>query len=263
MRLRRSIMSIVVLSLAAAACSSSATPTPSPTEAPTSAPAASASEAAASPGESAAPSGAVASPSAEASAQPSGPPASLPPTTTFTFTGDKTANSKPFTMWTPARVSWSSSGSGPFTAVVVPTGGVNNISTGTIADVSGRASGTTWIYGDGTSSEVTINVTASGKFGVTVMSPVPPTVLSLPANFNGSFGMTTQPFSASGDITITYSTQADFDLTVIDATTGYSVVDAASATGATSSSTVVHDLNGTYAFDVTSKARWSIQVKGP
>ena len=263
MRLRRSIMSIVVLSLAAAACSSSATPTPSPTEAPTSAPAASAGEAAASPGESAAPDrrGGVAERRGVGAAVRTA--RSLPPTTTFTFTGDKTANSKPFTMWTPARVSWSSSGSGPFTAVVVPTGGVNNISTGTIADVSGRASGTTWIYGDGTSSEVAVNVTASGKFGVTVMSPVPPTVLSLPANFNGSFGMTTQPFSAAGDITITLLDQADFDLTLIDATTGYSVVDAASATGATSSSTVVHDLNGTYAFDVTSKARWSIQVKGP
>jgi hypothetical protein len=262
MRLRRSIMSIVVVSLAAAACSSSATPTPSPTEVPTSAPAASASEAASSSG-SAAPSNAGASPSAEASAQPSGPPASLPPTTTFTFKGDKTANSKPFTMWTPARISWSSSGSGPFTAVVVPTGGINNISTGTIADVTGRASGTTWIYGDGSSSEVTINVTATGSFGVTVMSPVPPTVLSVPANFNGSFGMTTQPFSTSGDIAITYSTQGDFDLTLIDATTGYSVVNAATVTGATMSSTVIHDLNGTYAFDVTTKARWSIQVKAP
>ncbi|MFI5225271.1 MAG: hypothetical protein ACHQ3P_01200 [Candidatus Limnocylindrales bacterium] len=145
----------------------------------------------------------------------------------------------------------------------MPTSGVNNISTGTIADVSGRASGTTWIYGDGTSSQVTINVTATASFGVTVMSPVPPTVLSVPANFNGSFGMTTQPFSASGDLLISYSTQADFDLTLIDATTGYSVVHVATATGATSSSTVIHDLNGIYAFDVTTHARWSVQTKSP
>ena len=263
MRLRHTITSIVALSLAAAACSSSATPTPSPTGAPASAPAASPSEGAASP------SGAATSPSAEASVQPSGAPSSFPPsfppTATFTFRGDKTANSKPFTMVTPARVSWSSNGPGPFNAVVVPTSGVNNISTGTIADVSGRASGTTWIYGDGSPSEVTINVTATGSFGVTVMSPVPPTVLSVPANFNGSFGMTTQPFAVSGDVTIAYSTQGpgDFDLQLIDATTGYSVVDAASATGATTSTTVIHDLAGIYAFDVTSKGRWTVQVKGP
>jgi hypothetical protein len=167
-------------------------------------------------------------------------------------------------MITPALVSWSSNGPGPFTAVVVPTGGVNNISTGQIADVVGRASATTWIYGDGSSSQVTINVTASSKFGVTVMSPVPPTVLSVPANFNGSFGMTTQPFSATGDVTIAYSSQGgDFDLTLIDAATGYSVVHVASASGPTQSSTVIHDLNGTYALDVTTKARWTVQVKGP
>jgi hypothetical protein len=261
MRLRRSIMSIVVLSLAAAACSSSATPTPSQTVAPTPTAAASAPEASAS--GAASPSEAAASPSPAASGAPSSFPPSFPPTTTFTFRGTKTANSKPFTMAPPARVSWSFGGSGAFSATIVPTSGVNTTSTGTIASTSGKGSGDTWIYGS--SSEFTINVTGTGAYSVTVMSPVAPTILPMPADFRGTSGMTTQPFAATGDITIAYVTRGTgpFDISLIDVVTGYSVVDAASGTGATTATTVVHGLNGTYAFDVTSSGPWTVAVKGP
>jgi hypothetical protein len=261
MRLRRSIMSIVVLSLAAAACSSSATPTPSPTAVPSATEAASAPTASAS--EAASQSEAAASPSAAASGLPSSFPPSFPPTTTFTFRGTKTANSKPFTMAPPARVSWSFSGSGAFSATIVPTGGVNTTSTGTIASTSGRGSGDTWIYGS--SAEFTINVTGTGAYSITVMSPVAPTILPMPANFSGTFGTTTQPFAATGDITIAYATQGGgpFDISLIDAVTGFSVVDAAGGTGPTTSTAVVHDLSGTYAFDVTASGAWTVSVKGP
>lgn len=257
MRVRRSIMAIVVLSLAAGACSSSATPTPT-TAPPTPTGSAPAESASAEPSM-------EASPSAEASAAASPAaslPASFPPATTFNYKGSKAGTSAAFDMYTPAQVTWTWSGKGPFTATIAPTGGVNNISTGTIANTTGKGSGSTWIYGDLTKSNYTITTTGTGDFNISVMSPVAPTTLPLPANLQGSSAMTTQPVQISGDVTITYQFRGsgDWDLSLIDATTGASVVDAAGGTGSVASSAVVHDLNGLYAFDVTTNSQWSVMV---
>jgi hypothetical protein len=254
-------MSIVVLSLAVSACSSSATPTP-PAPTPTAAASAEASMEASPSAEASM----EASPSAEASAGASAPaaslPASFPPATTFTFKGSKAGTSPAFDMYTPAQVNWTWSGKGPFNATIAPTGGINNISTGTIANTDGKGSGTTWIYGDLQKANYTITTTGTGDFNISVMNPVAPAVLPMPANLQGATGMTTQPVQISGDVTITYQFRGsgDWDVSVIDAATGASIVHAVSGTGSLASSTVVHALNGLYAFDVATTGQWSIMV---
>jgi hypothetical protein len=252
-------MSIVVLSLAVSACSSSATPTP-PAPTPTAAASVAAESASAE-------ASMEASPSAEASAGASAPaaslPASFPPATTFTYKGSKPGMSAAFDMYTPAQVTWSWSGRGAFNATIAPTSGVNNISTGTIANTDGKGSGTTWIYGDLQKANYTITTTGTGgNFEINVVNPLAPPVLPMPANLQGATGMTTQPVQISGDVTITYQFRGsgDWDVSVIDAATGASIVHAVSGTGSLASSTVVHALNGLYAFDVATTGQWSIMV---
>ena len=196
-------------------------------------------------------------------AVPTGTPASLGPPRTFTDKGSGSHRSKAFTISLPARIDYTFSGAGAFTASIESTDGSGSV--GQVADIIGSNTSRTWVYGDGVNSRVYLDVATTGSFTISVTSHATSAVQSLPAAYDGRWGGMTSPFAASGDVTIRYSHagSGDFIVDVIDASTGEQGDNVVDFVGTGSGETVVAGLDGNYAFVVVADGSWSLAVTQP
>ncbi|MEO8571418.1 MAG: hypothetical protein ABI553_06920, partial [Chloroflexota bacterium] len=163
----------------------------------------------------------------------------------------------------PALIDYTFIGSGAFTASIESTDGSGSV--GQIADIVGSDIASSWVYGDGVNSRVYLDVATTGSFTITVTSLAAAAVQSLPAAYDGRWGVMTSPFLASGDVTVRYSHagSGDFIVDVIDASTGEQGDNVVDAVGAGSGETGVAGLDGSYAFVVVTDGTWSLAVTQP
>jgi large repetitive protein len=195
------------------------------------------------------------------SAEPTIAPApKATPKPSFTYKGSGTRKSAAFTITLPARVTYSFFGSGNFIADINATDGSGTIAN--VANVIGTFKTTTWVYGDDLTGRVYLDVIADGSWTVTVTSDLRPAAHAVPAAFSGKWGLTTTPFSASGDVLIKFSHKGsgNFIVDLIDASTGDDLDLVVNEIGHTSGATNEYGLGGTYAFDVTADGAWTITV---
>lgn len=190
-------------------------------------------------------------------------PAPLGPPRTFTDKGSGSHRSNAFTISLPARIDYTFTGSGAFSASIESTDGSGSV--GQIADIVGSDTSSTWVYGDGVNSRVYLDVATTGSFTITVTSHATPTVQSPPAAYDGRWGVMTSPFMVSGDVTVRYSHEGpgDFIVDVIDASTGEQGDNVVDAVGAGSGETGVAGLDGSYAFVVVADGSWTLAVSQP
>lgn len=182
------------------------------------------------------------------------------PTLPFTYKASGSHKSKAFTISLPARIDYTFSGAGNFIASIESTDGSGSV--GEIANIIGSYKATTWVYGDGASGRVYLDVVANGSYTIKVTSDAAPAVKHLPASYSGRWGVMTAPFAASGDVTIQYSHKGsgNFIVDVIDASTGEQGDSVANEIGQVASETSVYGLDGDYAFDVIADGLWTVTV---
>jgi len=180
----------------------------------------------------------------------------------FTYKGSSTRKSKAFTISLPARIDYTFSGSGNFIASIEMTD--NSGSVGQIANIIGSAKATTWMYGDGLSGRVYVDVIADGSWTIKVTSNTSATAKKLPVSFSGKWGLTTVPFRASGDVVLKYTHRGsgNFIVGVIDASSGAQVDTVANEIGRVSAETNLYGLDGVYALDVIADGPWTVSISG-
>jgi hypothetical protein len=205
-------------------------------------------------------SAAAAAPTEAAASEPGVEATPAPAKAVFTYKASGTHKSKAFAITLPARVDYTYAGSGNFIASVESASGSGSF--GQIANIIKSFKATTWLYGDGLSGRVFLDVIADGKYTIKVTSGDSPGTKNLPVTYKGTWGLATQPFAASGDVTVTYSHKGtgNFIVSVIDASTGDNVDLIANEIGRVASDTNLFGLDGIYALDVTADGAWSIAL---
>jgi len=178
----------------------------------------------------------------------------------FTYKASGSHKSRAFTITLPARIDYTFSGSGNFIASIESTDASGSV--GEIANVTGSYTATTWVYGDGATRRVYLDVVANGSYTIKVTSDATPAVKDLPASYGGSRGVVTAPFAGSGDVTIQYTHQGsgNFIVDLVDASTGEQGDNVANEVGHVASETSVYGLDGRYAFDVVADGSWTLTL---
>jgi hypothetical protein len=128
-----------------------------------------------------------------------------------------------------------------------------------IANLIGRASATTWVYG--ASGKAHFDVIADGSWKLTATT-VTPKVAKLPATYRSTVSMTTGPFLAHGDLTIKWSHKGsgNFIVSLIDPTDGSPVDGVANVIGKATDETISYGQDGIRAFDVIADGAWTLSV---
>jgi hypothetical protein len=187
--------------------------------------------------------------------EPAGKPISL--------SGSGSKKTKPFVMFTPARVDLTFSGSGNFITEFKPVGG-DALSGVSLSNTIGRTKLTTYVYDpdlNGTKVYADL-IASSGKWTIKI-TPIVLSPATAPVSFTDQWGLRTSTVHLSGDFTVTYSHRGGGNFIVELTPVGGNFFDGESISneiGKVSSSTEVYGLDGDYYFDVTADGVWKISI---
>ena len=167
--------------------------------------------------------------------------------------------SKPFTITLPARIDYTFTGRGNFIGHIEATDGSLSEA---FANAIGSYKATTWLYGDGVSARVYLDILADGKYTVTVTSDLMGDVAALPVTYKSGSNIVTTPFSADGEVSIKYRHKgtSNFIVHIVDAETGDAVDGVVNEIGKVSSETSEYGLSGVYALDVVADGAWTVSI---